>query len=194
MDNCRDVWDPNTLEYFFSASWRGAEEAALVMFRLNYSSFGDALSTRHGLLLNATAQIVGNRLSQSLDHGQWQLEVRRLFAMSLLRARMEMLAVVRGTRANYPGYNDILPPAHRGFCRKFMFVAKGYVDLSFVGILLAAILPPLLGLLGVEFMEKPTVVWFIVGVSRLAVLAIGMAATKIMEFVDWLAARIHETL
>jgi hypothetical protein len=40
------------------------------MFSLNYSDFGSLLSTKHGFLLDATQQIVGNHVSQALDPNQ----------------------------------------------------------------------------------------------------------------------------
>jgi uncharacterized membrane protein len=134
------------------------------MLGLSYSNFGDLLSTRHGLLLNATQQIIGNRLSQALDPYQWKLEVERLFYMGLLRAKMEMLAVVRGTRANDTGYQDILPADRRGVCQKVKFQAEGYTNISFSGLLLAIILPLIFGF---EIRENPPVIWGALGVWRL---------------------------
>lgn len=125
LDKCYDVWDPNTVNDLSSVDWNGGEETFLTMFGLNYSDFGSALSTKHGFLLDATRRIVGNKVSQSLDPGQWKHEVRRLFDMSLLRTKYEMLYVVRGTRASNSGYINILPDLFKGVCGKFMFQAKG---------------------------------------------------------------------
>jgi hypothetical protein len=84
LDHCFNVWAPNALSDVLSAPWVGAEEKYLVMLGLNYSDFGDLLSTSHALLLNATQQIIGNKLSLALDPDQWKLEVKRLFSMGLL--------------------------------------------------------------------------------------------------------------
>ncbi|KAF4633471.1 hypothetical protein G7Y89_g4643 [Cudoniella acicularis] len=129
-DHCFDAFAPNVLDNMLSAGWPGpgTQETYLAMLGLRYSDFGNLLSTRHGLLLNATQQIVGNRLSQALDPYQWKLEVKRLFDMGLLRAKMEMLAVVRGNRANQVGYNNVLPADHRGLCQKIKFQVNGYVN------------------------------------------------------------------
>jgi hypothetical protein len=162
---CYNVWNPDTFENISSADWHGADEALLTMFGLNYSDFGSTLSTRHGFLLDVTRRITGNRISQSLDPEQWKLEVRRLFGMSLLRAKWEMLLAVRGTRASEPGYIDILPPNRRSVCRKFMFQAEGYKNISFVGILAAIFIPPLLGL---EYKKKAYIEWLLAGIRELA--------------------------
>lgn len=162
MDKCFDVWAPGALDGLSLADWDGAEEAYLAMFGLMYSDFGDILSTKHGLLLNATQQIVGNKLSQALDPEQWKLEVRRLFDMSLLRTKMEILAVARGTRANMPNYINTMPPQYSGMCRKVIFVVRGYTNLSFAGIMCAVFLPVLVGF---EIREKLLLEWFFVGVS-----------------------------
>jgi hypothetical protein len=170
MDHCYDVWDPSTFDNLSSATWTGSEEALLVMFALQYSDFGSILSTRHGLLLDATRRIIGNRVSQplSLNPTQWELEVRRLFDMSLLRTKFEMLAVVRGSRANSTGYGDILPSVRRGVCGKFIFKAKGYKNMSFIGILLTIFVPIFLG---TEIRGEPPIVHLLVGISRLPALA-----------------------
>jgi hypothetical protein len=163
-DHCFDVWAPNALDKMLSANWTGAEETYLTMLGLSYSNFGDLLSTRHGLLLNATQQIIGNRLSQALDPYQWKLEVRRLFYMGLLRAKLEMLAVVRGLRASNAGYQDILPANRRSICQKVKFQTKGYTNISFVGLLLAILLPLIFGC---EIRGHPPVVWVALGVQGL---------------------------
>lgn len=164
-DDCIDVWAPNAFTDLLSKNWSTAEEAFLIMFGLNYSDFGDTLSTRHGFLLDATRRIVGNRLSQplSVNPEQWQLEVRRLFEMSLLRVKMEMLAVVGGTRYG-PGYTDALPSQYRGACRKFKFQARGYKNLSFVGVLVVFCVPILVGL---EIGGNILLVWFLVSIWKL---------------------------
>jgi hypothetical protein len=156
LDNCFDVWAPNALPEVLSAPWAGAEETYLVMLGLNYSDFGDLLSTRHALLLNATQQIIGNKLSLALDPDQWKLEVKRLFSMGLLRAKMEMLAVAQGIRANYSGYYNVLPEENRGVCQKVKVQVKGYTNISFVGLMLALILPLMLGL---EIGGAPLLIW-----------------------------------
>jgi hypothetical protein len=163
--DCIDVWAPNAFTDLLSKNWSTAEEAFLIIFGLNYSDFGDTLSTRHGFLLDATRRIDGNRLSQSLSVNleQWQLEARRLFEMSLLRVKMEMLAIVRGTRYG-PGYMDVLPGQYRGACRKFKFQAGGYKNLSFVGVLMVIFVPILVGL---EIGENILLVWFLVGIWKL---------------------------
>jgi hypothetical protein len=56
---------------------------------------------------------------------------------------MEILAVARGDRSNFPGYTDILPHEYRSVCGKVKFQAKGYVNLSLVGIMCAIFLPML---------------------------------------------------
>lgn len=71
------------------------------MFALKMSDFSSLLTTNHGLLLKATQQIVGRPLSQPLDQEQWGLEVRRPFDMALMRTKMEILAVARGTGQNF---------------------------------------------------------------------------------------------
>jgi len=163
-DHCFDVWAPKALDNMLSANWTGAEEIFLTMLGLSYSNFGDLLSTRHGLLLNATQRIIGNRLSQALDPYQWKLEVKRLFYMGLLRAKMEMLAVVRGTRANNAGYQNILPASRRDICQKVKFQAKGYTNISFLGLLLAILLPLIFGF---EIRKHPPTVWVALGVRQL---------------------------
>ena len=164
LDTCYDVWDPNTFNTLSSVDWDGAEETYLTMFGLNYSDFGSTLSTKHGFLLDATRRIVGSRVSQSLDPEQWKLEVRRLFGMSLLRTKFEMLYVVHGTRANELGYINVLPDLYQGVCGKFMFQANGYKNISFIGIL-AAIFTPLF--LGLEYKEKAPIVWLLVCIRKL---------------------------
>jgi len=167
MDHCYDVWDPSTYQELSSATWAGAEEALLVWFALSYSDFGNTLATRHGFLLEATRRIIGNRLSEALDPNQWELELRRLFEMSLIRAKYEMLYIVRGTTVNQPGYIDILPPQFGDVCNKFAFQVKGFQNMTLVGILIVFCLPIFLGF---EIKKEPPVVWSIVGAWRLAVL------------------------
>ena len=131
---------------------------------LRYSDFGNTVSTRHGLILDVTRRITGNQLSQGLETNQWQLEVRRLFDMSLLRVKMEMLYAVRGTRANERGYgNSTLPSKYRGVCRKLKFLVKDNKNLSFVGILCCIILPILLIL---KIRKRTLPEWFAVCLRR----------------------------
>jgi hypothetical protein len=168
MDHCYDVWDPSTYQELSSATWAGAEEALLVWFARSYSDFGNTLATRHGFLLEATRRIISNRLSEALDPNQWELEVRRLFEMSLIRAKYEMLYIVRGTTINQSGYTDILPPQFGDVCDKFAFQVKGFQNMTLVGILIVFCLPIFLGF---EIRKEPPVVLSIIGAWRLAVLA-----------------------
>jgi hypothetical protein len=165
--SCYDVWDPTSFEKLSTATWDGAEEALLVLFSLQYSDFGTLLNTKHGLLLDATNRIIGNKISEALSNNppQWQLEVDRLFSMALIRTKFEMLSAVLGTKANAPGYSDILPSDKRGLCSKFKFEAQGYKNLYFVGIMLAVLIPLFLG---IELTKEPPVVWLAIGVQKLA--------------------------
>jgi hypothetical protein len=76
--------------------------------------------------------------------------------MGLLRAKMEMLAVAQGIRANYSGYYNVLPEENRGVCQKVKVQVKGYTNISFVGLMLALILPLMLGL---EIGGAPLLIW-----------------------------------
>lgn len=166
-DNCYNVWNPDILGTLNSTEGNGADETLLTMFGLNYSDFGSTLSTRHGLLLDVTRRIVGNRMCQSLDPDQWNLEVQRLFEMSLLRVKWEMLAVVQGTRASqYPSYINKLSSNHRGACRKYMFPVNGYMNISLVGFLVVLFIPPILGF---EYKNRILIEWILVKARDLAV-------------------------
>jgi hypothetical protein len=76
--------------------------------------------------------------------------------MGLLRAKMEMLAVAQGIRANYAGYYNVLPEENKGLCRKVKVQVKRYTNISFVGFMLAIILPLILGL---EIGGAPLLIW-----------------------------------
>jgi len=157
-----DVWDPHSLPYLEALSGPGIEEAYLLISALSSSDFASILSTKHGQLLKANELITGTRLSQALASDQWKLEVRRLFDMALLRTKFELLAVVRGTRASYPDYVDTLPNHMRGVCGKVIFEARGFVNLSLVGLLCAIFIPGAVALLvGVEIRDEMLGLWML---------------------------------
>jgi hypothetical protein len=169
MSKCYDVWTPGLLEDLAKDNGSGAAERYLVAFALQNSDFGNTTATRHSFLLNATQQIVDHHLSQPLDPEQWKLEVRRLFDMSLLRIKFEILAAARGDRASFQNYNNILPFAYREVCGKVKYQVKGYVNLSLVGLLCAIFLPIVLGL---PINEKTSIEWVLFYSYRLVVFLI----------------------
>jgi hypothetical protein len=134
-----------------------------------HSGLATTLSTRGGYLLDATRRIVENHMSLPLEKEQWKLEVRRLFDMALLRIKFEMMFVVLGTRSSEEGFVKLLPTTLRGACEKYKFQANGYKNLSFVGMLAAALMPLLLGLeFAVSSRRMPLVAWIVVGIWELA--------------------------
>ncbi|KAH0534045.1 hypothetical protein FGG08_007352 [Glutinoglossum americanum] len=113
-EECLDVFSYTNITDLLTAikTWGTGKAAradlgasALLAQGLFYSDLANTLATRHGFLLNATGLITGSRTSQPLSTNppQWQLEVKRLFEIGILRAKMEMLAVVRGKRGGLAG-------------------------------------------------------------------------------------------
>lgn len=164
MDTCYDVWAPEFLADLVQDNSSGAAERYLVAFALQNSDFGNTTATRHGFLLDATRRIVGNRLSQPLDTEQWKLEARRLFEMSLLRMKFEILAAARGDRAGFRNYTNILPPLYQEVCGKVKYQVNGFVNLSLIGLLCAILLPVILGL---PLEKRTPIQWLLIGAYRM---------------------------
>lgn len=76
----------------------------------------------------------------------------------------------RGLRAHEPGYIDLMPglqASYKQVCGSVAFQAKGYVNLSLVG-LACAVLGPLLVGFGMEVDGKFVVVWVVLYAVRCA--------------------------
>jgi len=161
---CSNPWGETFEDRTAWMNWNTREEAFLVWSGIQHSSFGTTLDTLRSFHLDATRRITFNRLSLPLDPEQWKLEVRRLFDMAIFRTKIEMLYVVRGSRASEPGFEKVVVPNLEGSCRKYKFQAQGYKNLSFFGILCAALGPLLMGL---SIAEKPPIAWIAVGAWRI---------------------------
>jgi hypothetical protein len=156
MDRCGDPWLDTSLAYI-------SDEMAATYVGMLHSGYWNSIQTRTAQVLDATRRIVDARISLPLDKAQWKLEARRLFEMSLVRAKLEVLELARGTRATNPGFLNYLDASMRGACTKIKLQAKGYKNLSFVGLMCALFGPLLLGLRVTEESEPP-IVWIITGI------------------------------
>jgi hypothetical protein len=161
---CSNPWGETYENRTTWMNWDTREEAFLVWSGILHSSFGATLDTLRGFHLDATRRITFNRLSLALDPEQWKLEVRRLFDMAMLRIKIEMLYVVRGSRASEPGFEKLMVTALEGSCRKYKFPAQGHKNLSFMGILFATLGPLLMGL---SIAERPPIAWIMIGTWRI---------------------------
>jgi hypothetical protein len=148
---CYDPWDHGPPSAEFS------DEELLTFWGLMYSGFWSTIKSRTSKELDATRKIVDISISMPLDPNQWKLEAKRIFEMQLVRARWEVLEIARGTRASMPDFANFLDEDKREVCQKVKFQSTGYKNLSLFGLLLGAILPPLLAFPLRK--KKPLILW-----------------------------------
>ena len=152
-DKCIDAW-----KKFRPHS----PEMVLLRFGMLSSTFGGYLGAHTGKILDAASRVMDELGSIPLRKDQWKFEVQRLFGMSLIRAKMEVLELAHGTRSKEPGFTNYL--AHeRGICTMVKFRAEGYKNLSLMGVIIATFAPPLIGL---PVRRRPPIMWLGVGVCR----------------------------
>ena len=141
----------------------GSDESDLsfhIAIALAKSSLGadtSAIRTR----LDAEKRIDKIPSSRPLDKEQWKLEARRLFEMSVLRAKMELLTLARGkdieflTKAGFP-----LPKATQmresGVCTRYKFQVYGYKNLTLAGLSCALFIPLLHA---IRIKDEPLILW-----------------------------------
>lgn len=141
---CIDIWAPGGLKKIMNSSPAEdplAGEMSLVAFALNSTDFASTISTRHGLILDATNRIIGSKSSLPLLQDQWKLEAERLFGISILRAKMELFYAVLGTRVGKAGFTDITTQPFAEACKSVQFQAVGWVNLSWVGLWVLTVVP-----------------------------------------------------
>jgi hypothetical protein len=132
---------------------------------LLYSGNWLGLNTRTSKELDATRKIVDVSLSMPLAQEQWKIEAQRIFEISMIRTRLEVLELARGTRSTQPGFIDVLPDVRRAICQKVKFQSVGYKNLSVAGLLFAFWTPPILA---IRIQKIPLFYWPVYGILRLA--------------------------
>lgn len=158
LNQCLNAYDLVTGLKLKTSEWLVLLESLLL------SSIASSLGHRGGQNLDATKRILNEPISFQLEEEQWKLEVRRLYEISLIRIQMKILEIVQGTAADIPEAKNFLPPKYRDICGMIKLPAKGYRNLSLVGILIAISLPPFIGL---SIKQHPPVWWTILGFWRL---------------------------
>jgi hypothetical protein len=102
-----------------------------------------------------------------------------------------MFAVPR-TRSSQPGFENFWPTDLRGSCKKYKFQANRYKNLSFVGMLIAALMPQLLDL---EFASSsrqlPLIAWIVIGIWVL-LRAIYRVLRRIPMEIAWLIREVKD--
>ena len=136
-ESCFDPWEYKNVGFL-------DEETYPPGIGLLHSGFWSTIKTRTSKELNATRMIVDSTISMPLAEDQWKLEAQRLFEMSMIRAKLEVLELARGTRAGMEGFTNQMGHSRRGICQKIKFRSTGYKNISLFGILLALLLPPVL--------------------------------------------------
>lgn len=157
--SCFDPWKDNrpvsTLD----------DETYATGIGLLYSGHWASINTRTSKELDATRKIVDIWISQPLDEEQWKLEAHRMFESLMIRARLEVLELARGTRSRIPHFKDRMLDIHRGVCKKIKFQAAGYKNLSVAGLLFTFLFPPILAF---RIKKFPIFYWPIYSLWKLA--------------------------
>jgi hypothetical protein len=163
MSDCFETNGPR--QGLVPQSWSSVEESILLFNSIRISRLFLALQTRGAYLFDATRRIVHGSTSLPLEKDQWKLEMRRLFDMTLIRLKTEMLYIARGTRSNLEEVEDRLQKdePYRGLCRKYKFSVKGHKNLSLLGIMTSLFVPLFLGL---ETGGKVPAVWIAIGIWK----------------------------
>jgi hypothetical protein len=136
---------------------------------LLYSGNWMGLNTRTSKELDATRKIVDISISMPLAQEQWKIEAQRIFEISMIRARLEVLELARGTRSTRPSFIDVLPDVRRAVCQIVKFQSVGYKNLSVAGLLFAFLTPPILA---IRIKKMPLFYWPIHGILKLAKLRV----------------------
>lgn len=128
---------------------------------LEYSGFWHTIKTRTSKELDATRKIVDRYISMPLAQDQWKLEAHRLFETSMIRAKLEVLELARGTRASMQNFTNRMEGDRRSVCQKIKFQSTGYKNLSVVGLVFAFVAPPALAF---RIKTKPVFYWPVYGI------------------------------
>ncbi|KAF8858997.1 hypothetical protein BDZ45DRAFT_371177 [Acephala macrosclerotiorum] len=106
----------------------------LILIALKYSTSPGSIQFRGSEALDAQAKIA-HMLSLPLAEKQWQVEAEKMFRTSLARMQLNLYDFVRGTAANYEGYENTLPVEHRAMCQMVTIPTVGWRNINFIGLL-----------------------------------------------------------
>jgi hypothetical protein len=162
-ESCFDPWEISQLPAVVD------DATYIAAMGLFHSGFWSTIKTRTSKELDAARKIVDVYISMPLAKDQWKLEVQRIFDESMIRTKLEVLELARGTRASIQNFTDQMPDSQRGICRKIKFQSTGYTNLCVVGLLFAFLSPPILAL---RIKKKPLFYWPIYIIWKLGKLPI----------------------
>jgi hypothetical protein len=149
-ESCFDPWDsnhiPNDIDDITYATG----------ISLMHSGFWSGLPTRTSKELDATRKIIDISISLPLAAEQWKVEAKRMFEMFIIRTKLEVLELARGTRASMSNFTNRMPQQYKSICGKVKFQSVGYRNLSLVGMLVATLGPPVFV---IPIRKKPAFYW-----------------------------------
>jgi hypothetical protein len=161
-DSCFDPWTDTTVTAIDDETYAAA-------LGLLHSGYWPTIKTWISEELDATRKIIDVYISMPIAAEQWKLEAQRIFESSIVRAKLEVLELARGTRAGMQNFTDIMLDEMRGLCQKIKFQATGYKNLSVVGLLFAFLAPPLLAF---PIGRRRLFLWPIYGIWKLGELSV----------------------